>query len=222
MASHRIASVLGATVLIATLAACAAEAAPEPSSPPVATSTPTPAPTPTPTLPALTELVVTADGLGPILIGAEPEGYDVSDPLVFTSLCTGFPEGLWMANYPRDNTNNTRTPFAVNVTDGVIKSIEVHSGALVTAEGVHIGTSRGELLAAFPGGFDEVIDDRASDLFVVHGSSSNLMFEVGNAHELQTDPSRVDSVWSIRVWTDAFTPSTIAGSEYTAPWCGLP
>lgn len=220
---NRRAWLIAVSTLALTLTGCAGEPTAEPSTPPPASLAPTSTPSALPSQPALSQLTITPEGVGPIIIGQEPIGDDfVRDPLIFTDVCPGFPEGLWMANYPRDSANNTLPPFAVKVTDGVIQSIEVHSGALVTAEGVHVGSSRDELLAAFPDGFDEVIEDITSDLFVIHGPSSTLMFEVGTAHELQFEPSRVDVVWSIRVWTDAFTPSTIAGSEYTAPWCGLP
>jgi hypothetical protein len=170
---------------------------PEPDdSPPAAegsSSTPTPTPTPTPTRdsvvrPELSELIISPDGLGPILIG---RAYSASDPatdlLVWDDTFCGFAEtdpsyaaydyGNWVNTYGGDG----HMQFLAEVTyfDGTPESpiirITTFNPLIRTEDGLGIGSTRAELIEAYG---DELVQspDDAYFPYVVHGRSGQLVF----------------------------------------------
>src|SRR5690606_4194921 len=103
-----------ATVVACLLAGCAGPSAPTPRSSPSASpsASPSPSPSPQPSKPALADLVIEPEGLGPLRVGQAPPVTDPAiDILVFDpDACDFVPEwdpsyvpsgdlGLWISNY---------------------------------------------------------------------------------------------------------------------------
>ena len=177
-------------VVALTIAGCVpapvvAGGSPSPTSPtPTPTATLTPTPTPTlvpPTKPALADLRLTAEGLGPLVIGQAPPVTDPAlDILVFEpEFCDGVwgDRGLWVPNYPETDAFHVIIDGA-----GLIRTIFPGSVSLLTDTEISVGSSRAELEAAYPGGFDDVISTPSrADVYVVEGASGQLIFEVSTA-----------------------------------------
>src|SRR5690349_13541633 len=124
-----------AVALVVTCSGCAPQAAQDvPTLAPLETVTPTPTPTSVSSKPELSELVLSPDGLGPLLVGQAPPVTDPAiDILVFDvdhcaddeeSIMYGVPAGKWVANYEPALSSNTNDPFGVFVNDdGVVELI---------------------------------------------------------------------------------------------------
>ncbi|WP_309615365.1 hypothetical protein [Salinibacterium sp.] len=161
---------------------------------PTPTATPTPTPTVVaPTKPALAELVLTADGLGPLLMGQAPPVTDPAlDILVFDpehcDAGQGDP-GLWVPNY------DDPAAFYTTIDDqGLVSqlalfrrsdSADTGVGPILTDTGIGVGSTRDELLAAHPTGFDEIVTTgQVSDVYIASGNTGSLVFEVAKNDNL--------------------------------------
>lgn len=154
----------------------------------VALPTPTPTPTVVPQKPALSELVLSADGLGELRIGEKPP---TDDPRVNIAnydpnACPEDPDdtSLWSATYPDREENDgyfgPGNPFTMTTypADAVTR-IDVHSAKISTDRGIHLGSTFDELLAAYPEGPDEIVDDRETIvLHAYYGEFGKLLVEV--------------------------------------------
>ena len=185
--------ILVAAVVVGMLVGCAPRDA-EPTPPPVA-ETPIETPAPEPTKPPLSELYLHPDGLGPLVVGEAPP---VTDPEVDVAI---FDEdycaqevadgaisdpGKWVANYPVDGAEFPQLPFAVQVTDGVLTALFTQNPAIHTENGVGVGSNLDALLAEHP---DAVrVSKDFIDLYVITGSTGQLVFEVGKANSIGYDP----------------------------------
>ena len=146
------------------LAGCASPAQNPPRITPnaIPTVTPTPTSSPIPTKPALSELVVGPDGIGPLVVGQAPPVTDPDlDVLVYDpdgcqwaiddgTLPAGQGwEGIWFPNYPFDDLNGPG-PFGVEVSDGLVRYLRPYSSELQTSRGIHVESTVDQLLAAYP------------------------------------------------------------------------
>ena len=162
-------------VLAVSLAGCASEAPPEVAEPaPIET----PTPTPEPTKPALSELVLTTDGLGYLVTGAPiPE---VDSDLAMVSLepdycldSTGAEGDYWISTYPGGDDGS----FYLQELDGDLYRIFVTSPEILTEEGIGIGSSEAEVIAAYPNA-TLVTSNPFVSMYVVEGDLGRLTIEI--------------------------------------------
>ena len=189
-------------VIVGFLLSGCAQDAPAPVADPPASPSAT-APAPAPTQPALGELVLSPKGLNSIVIGEAPVVTDPAlDVLIFDpDYCQSYVDsgdleeaGKWIPNYEPALSEESSEPFSVFVKDDVVKQLAVDSSEIVTAEGVGLGSSRAEVLAAYPDA--EVVEVYNTDLIVIAGEHGRLIFEVGNEGQ---DEYAVDEVVFLRV-----------------------
>ena len=209
-------------ILAATLLAGCAPRDAEPTPPPVA-ETPVETPTPEPTKPELADLVLSPKGLGDLAIGeAPPQTNPEVDTLIFDEdfcaedVASGAitEPGKWIANYPTDGTDYAQFPFAALVLDGVVKNLVVDDPLIQTEGGIGVGSSLDELLAAHP---DAVrIPKTYMDLYVIAGTSGQLVFEVGTQDSIGYDP---DIIWIAHVISNDEEPYSWANSDVGFTGC---
>lgn len=141
--------------------------------------------TPTAQRPALTELVLTTEGLGDLVFGQQPPAGDPASELVSfdADACAGTgaaEDGLWVTNYPNvDEGFGPEPPFAVQVDEKGLRRIDVNSAHIITADGLGVGSSIDAVLGTYPGGPDEVLTQSdISEVYVFMGEKGKLLFEV--------------------------------------------
>ena len=126
------------------------------------------------------------------------------------------PSDKWVANFePALSGQSEFSPFAVAVTEGGISLITIDDPALRTAEGIGIGSTRAEFLAAYPNAQPAKgsIPD-ASELFVIEGEQGRIEMEIALTNDvvgLQDAP--LNTVWSFRVNNDDHEPGSWAGVD---------
>lgn len=194
------------------LTGCAAspETAPSPSPPsrPTVTSSPTPSPSAEPTKPELADLVLSTEGIAPIVIGQAPPVTDadldilIYDPVVCQAdVDAGWIEepGMWVANYGEARLGKGPSPFGVRVKDGLLHMIMVGSPEVKTAEGIGRMSSRADLLAAYPAGLELMPDYGGdSEQYRLAGTAGDLYFDVLKESSLQYYPE-IDESSVVRV-----------------------
>jgi len=194
---------LAAFAVIALLAGCAPggggsalDPTPTPSSSaskPTASSSPTPTPTPTadpvPTVaakPELADLIISHEGLGPVAVGTVLTSLDPSLSIFASRIedCgDGVPITLWQANFPEQGgliggDGRVRTAFESGSLPGdVFDFVHVYASGPRTVEGIRVGSSRAELIAAYPG-ITIASTSANRDRYAVYGSPANLFFDV--------------------------------------------
>lgn len=165
-----------AGLVILALAGCAAAppaAAPSSSATPSPTSaaTPsrTPTPTPIPTRPALDELVLSPGGFEQLPLGVDLTTIDPSVAIVESEPLECDPTTRsWHpveSAFPTDA--NGHPPFWVAAHDSLLTGIQVvWSAEITTAEGIGIGSTRQQVLDAYPG-IQIALSDQRGDVYVV-------------------------------------------------------
>lgn len=145
----------------------------------------------------LAELALSPEGLGPLTIGQQPGAEQ--DVLVYSaSVCqSAVDEGyrdeaaMWVANYEPAVHGFDSRPFGVLVEGDALQSVEVYDDSISTAEGIHIGSTAAEVLAAY-GDRLELVEayDEGSDshLYRVEGVAGDLYIEVLKAETVDVHP----------------------------------
>jgi len=173
-----------ATMLLLTLAGCAA--APPPAITPPSTSvaeSPTPVVTATPApaavKPPLGEIVIGHEGLGPVSIGTDLHTLDPATSIFANEPedCGQGPFDRWRANYPERPLGNEARAFEVGETDGPLDFVMVLDEGPHTDAGVHVGSTLDQLLAAHPAAV-RVSSGAHRDRYALYGSPANLFFDV--------------------------------------------
>jgi hypothetical protein len=214
--------------LVLALAGCTAGSptAADPTTTPATTATATA--TPEPVRPDLDDLLVSPDGVGPLLIG-QPVVVETAETAIVAWNPTGCVEaalpdlaegdpyaGYWDTTYSDDPS----TKDLVIVTDdgtegGPIGSLLVRSDAPTTAEGIHVGSTREELLRAYPDLVPEG-DQNLTELYTIAGDSGVLEFEVAiETPELPGywTPEEIGTVLWMRIVDGPDDVGSIAGSD---------
>ena len=184
--------------------------------------------------PDLATLVVTPDGIGSLVMGqpilALPEASALvlwdPDQCVREGRAVGDPSaGAWMANYGEGPVDWARTPvqaFTVypenRVKDGVVDGFTVWSPELETASGIHPGSTRAELEAAYPSQ-TSVTHAPMTDVYVLPdpaGGTNALWFEVATEAYVangQFPSSIVDSVLWIEIMPGDAAPYSLTETD---------
>jgi hypothetical protein len=184
--------------------------APAPIEPPAAIFPPSSTPTQV-GLPALSELVLTPDGLGDLVVGEpidsplltwdahgcmtpEQESqrqYYADDDPVWATYVPNYTEAV----YVRDGYSYSTPPFHVYDTeDGRLRWLRVAVPDIATDRGIRIGATEEEVQAAYP---DAVRFDKAAGWYTtynVDGSSGRLVIEIAN-QDFSADGPR--EVWTM-------------------------
>ncbi|HEX4444048.1 MAG TPA: hypothetical protein VHZ81_10795 [Galbitalea sp.] len=172
------AEAVAAIAVVLALAGCAPAV-----SPPSHThaAAPTPAPSPSPTAPpTLSELTLSPDGLGVLVIGSPvPKQSSSAAVVVWNPTQCDATSGAWLANYPSGPTiYGAGAPFVfdVNSKDEPLPYITILSPQIKTAAGISLGSTRDEVVAAYPRA--RVVSAEISDLYVVDGTAGELVIEI--------------------------------------------
>ena len=192
---------LGILLALATgavlLAGCAASVhtATPPTRTPSSSLSPESSASPTPLKPLLSQLVVSPDGLGYLAVGQPvptvPSATAIVtfDPTACVNTGNGVNPGdpgagAWLADYPRGASSlGSMEPFdlaPVNTSTDPVGLIEIWSPELKTAKQIGVGATVAQLTAAYG---SQLLVDRASnsDVYVLRGTRSELLFEVAKA-----------------------------------------
>ncbi|MFT4122208.1 MAG: hypothetical protein QM635_00065 [Microbacteriaceae bacterium] len=145
---------------------------------PAVSAGPSASASPNPSASAADELVLTAAGLAELVIG-EPVPAD-TDLVEWGDVC-GLGVSRWHA---LGATAADPGAFSVRTEDwahdGAVQAIWVWTDDIATAEGITIGSSRDEVLAAYPQAQSqgEDVATGATDVLVVPGDATNLVIEI--------------------------------------------
>lgn len=224
LAATVVATFLASTVVTACAPAPAVTvtATPIPAVTPSATPVVTPSPTPTFVAhPALADLWITTQGLLPLAIGRDAATNPGAAMITWDETACYLPDmglttdtGRWVANYPEPR------PFTL---DGqyapAIYRIDIADPALMTPEFIHLGSTLGELQAAYPG-LHTGTPGYLTTPYWISDDYGYVVFEVGSG-TVDGTPGP-NQIWWIRVLARDSNPDyTIAGSENIAGGCGI-
>jgi hypothetical protein len=191
--------VVGALAVVLLCSGCGDAPGVEPTVTPTATVAPSATPTPVVELskPTVAELVLSPEGLGPLVVGqAPPAGDPERDILIYsTTVCqAAVDEGyrdtadMWVANYEPALSGNDVDPFGAWVEAGELEALAVYNEAIRTAEGIHLGSTAAEVTAAY-GGRLELVDDRFdTHLYRLAGVAGDLYIDVLKAESVASYP----------------------------------
>ncbi|GAA1701207.1 hypothetical protein GCM10009792_21800 [Microcella alkalica] len=182
---------------LAALVACGPTVEPEaspsasPTASPTAEPSSSPTPSPDPTRPALAELVLSADGLDPLVLGEAPDEDPATRMIAFEpgacvsaelGIAPGDPGAdLWRTDAAHDSTSPAYGPgtaFGVGVDrdSGAVTRVDLYSADIPTDGGVRIGDPGSSVAAAHPGA--TVVPEYLTDIHVVSGPIGTLQIEV--------------------------------------------
>ncbi len=180
------------------LAGCGPSGAAAPASTPSTSDTPSPTPSATaePHAPDVSELVLTPDGMGTLVIGEAPSTepalkmLDI-DPAACSDERTGFgagvapgdPQAIRWVPIPAYNSADGYPRWSVDVHDGILMRIDLHDDSVPTDKGIRIGDDGAAALAAYPDA--AVVEEWATDVLVVPGLHGVLHIEI--AHDPDGD-----------------------------------
>lgn len=215
-----------ALLLVLVVSACSGaddEPVAEPSTTASASAEPTPEPTPL----ALSDLVVSAAGLGPVLVGETVAGSsDVAALMTWDETgCSSTDEprtagepfaGRWESVF---SSSPDDRDFQVVTSDGLesgaVSRIVVESPDISTSEGIRVGSTRDEVVAAFP---DAAVlgEPGTSTVYAVEGTSGTMAIEVATDFADLPGywaPEEIDTVRWIVVTDSATEARPIAGTD---------
>ncbi len=162
--------------------------------------------------------MVTPDGLGPLAIDQAPPvtNPDLDIAIFVPDYCAAEPEapekGMWRANYPSGSA--IHPPFFPVVADGVLRDIAIFSPDIKTKTGIGMGSTRAEVLAAYPGGFASQVDNTPySTVYIVAGTTGRLLIEVRSDDTEYWNASERGTVNVLTVIAADITPFAVSGSD---------
>ncbi|HEY5231898.1 MAG TPA: hypothetical protein VIJ11_13530 [Galbitalea sp.] len=171
---------VGALALVVGVSGCAAAVRPPAHS---ASTQPTPAPPRSTLAPTVAPFALTADGLGPLRVGAPvPDDGTAPGVVEFTPLtCTAEADGGAWVPTDRDQKFIVLTVGAHR--SGAITSIGDFSSDISTAKGIHVGSSVDAVRSAYPDA--TVMSNNSTDIYVVNGTLGHLIIEVTGSASAQ-------------------------------------
>jgi len=210
-------NLIAAGALVLALAGCAATPGAAPSAPPseqpslAPSPSATPTPIPVPTQTALDELIVSPLGIDTILI-SEPVPTEPASTAIVTyddDKCTYFGKvgepfvGLWLPNYAESaESTDGLGAFTVRtkggVKNGAVTMLWVWSPKIKTETGIHRGSSREEVEAAYPNP-THLIHDFVTDIYVIDEGKGRMVIEVVREAGGQLTEADVDTVYMLGV-----------------------
>jgi hypothetical protein len=203
--------VLGALVVVVGLSGCApaVTTAAHPSSSHTVAA-------PTPTVPSLADLVLSPDGLGPLVIGSPVPDETAGSAVVLwdSTKCGG--AGAWLANYPVGPIGGDGDPtgapfsFAVQHQTEPLSYINVVSTQIKTSMGISIGDTRTQVTTAYPHA-DAVVTGPLTDLYEINGAKAKLVIEVGRLGEVPA--AEVNKVVLMEVNGLGSAPGSLYGND---------
>ncbi|CAN5263137.1 hypothetical protein BH11ACT3_BH11ACT3_23360 [soil metagenome] len=204
--------------------------------PPTVTATPTPTVVAGP--PALDDLVLTADGLGTLVIGQPPAADPATAMVSFDDdICVYEDYGIAVGDplaggwAPNAEYGDGSTPtagiggvaaFQVLIKDGVLARLDVSHLPIATDGGLRIGDARADVLAAHPSA-TLVISSPISEVYRVMGTVGVLDIEVAiedASFAGYWPPSDLNTVLWMRVQPIGTEPYAVAGGENAIFGCG--
>lgn len=160
-------------------------------------------PTAPPTRPALAELSLSTEGLGPLALGQPPESEPALsmvsfDPVGCTDAVTGEAFGVvagdelaggWFIDpsyeVPSSPTSGGLS-FGVGVDDsGDVTRIDLYTDDIPTDAGVRLGDDRADVVAAYPSAV--LIDEFLTDIYVISSPNGILQIEVASRDTVEKD-----------------------------------
>lgn len=193
--------------------------------------------TPTPdanTPPDLSSLTLTTEGLGSLVVGSPVPDQESPASLVTwdADYCAGLPtpDGNWAGAfvpvYPQAESPalGERDAFVTVTAEGNTTSrimlLRVQTPEVLTAENIGVGSTREELLAAYPS-FDATTTEQISDTYAVDGDAGRLVFEVAKKtsapFENYWEPELIDTVLWVSVFPIETPPVAVAGGDGGSP-----
>ncbi len=190
-----VASALSLTVLSGCMSAPATEPSVSASSTPEASASAAPE---APSSPALADLVLSSEGLGPMLFGVTPETDPALrivqfDPVACTDAVTGFEMGIvagdefagaWLVDpfyeLPPTPESNGQ-PFGISVdaaAGNLLQRVDLYTSDIPTDGGVRIGDDRADVLAGHPSA--ALVPSGLTDIYVETGTNGILQIEVAS------------------------------------------
>ena len=122
--------------------------------------------------------------------------------------------GKWIANYEPALSGASFEPFSVWVKNDIVSIIAIGSREILTAEGLGLGSSRADVVAAYPDA--EITHGFGTDIYVVESEYARLVFEVGTEQitgSVDEDVYPVDKVGGLRVVDVSMQAVTWANTE---------
>lgn len=201
-------------IVVVVLAGCAPTSKPESQHTNIAASAPTSTPTPTPTAPpALSDLVLSPDGLGPLVLGSPVPDESASTAVVLWDPTKCGTTGAWLPNYPDGPTiygNSIPFQFALDHQTDPLTYLVILSPSIRTTTGISLGDTLAQVKAAYPT-FDAVISGPQTDLYVVDGAAGELVVEIGKTGAAASAVGKVADLW-IRL-KNSTPPGSIDGND---------
>lgn len=203
--------VLAFVAIALAVAGCAQVETPTLSPTPTTTATPeqqTPAPSPTTAAvrPTLNELVAYPGGLDYVKVGVPVDERDPEASIITyngASCSDSEPNRVvgWESSYEA-------SPFRlVTNPDGTVRGIMITDDAIRTAKGIGVGSSRAEVVAAYPTAL--LTSNAATDTYSITGPDGVLNIELATSRDSGELRDRIDTV----LWMVA-TTSEQAGAYY--------
>lgn len=146
---------------------------------PSATIRPTPTPTPEPTRPALAELVLSPGGFAQLPLGIDPASIDPGIAIIASAPLECDPARVgWSSDVAFPPDSKGHRPFSVAVRDSQVRGIQVvWSTEIKTAQHIGVGSTRQQVLDAYPG-ITIAVSDQRGDVYIVQDARGWMRMSV--------------------------------------------
>jgi hypothetical protein len=203
---------------------------------PSAEPTPSDTETDPPSPPAAADLALSAEGLGTLVFGEAPDTDPATAMIVFdatvctderTGLDAGIEEGdpyagLWLPIPTYRDPGSDYGAWGVWVDDSAtLARIDLYDDRTPTDEGIRIGDTVDDVLAAYPGA--TLVEELLTDIYVVTGTTGTLQIEVASQPDdmVYWEDGQVDHVMYIHAARLDIPPFTVAASENIVGICSI-